>query len=64
MLNNLKLLPLLDAADILGVSKRTVDRLIACGELPVVKINRSTRIPLAEIQAYIERNTFKNKVMA
>lgn len=56
--HNLKLLPIIEVAEMLGVSKRTVDRMIAAGEFQIVKVLRSTRIPLSEIKAYIKRNTF------
>ena len=60
MSTQLKLLPIKQVAEMLGVSKRTVDRMIAAGQLAIVKVNRSTRITQAEIENYIERNTMKS----
>lgn len=43
-----------EAADLLGVSVRTVERLIAAGQLPLLHIERSSRLRLADIEAYVE----------
>lgn len=41
-----------------GVSRRTVQRWLALGELPAVKFGkRTTRIPSAAVRAFIEKNT-------
>lgn len=43
-------------AEQLGVSQRTVRRLISRGELPrVVKVGRSSCLPSDEVLAYIDR---------
>lgn len=42
-----------EAAAALGVSSRTVDRLIARGTLTAVKVEGSTRIRRADLEAYI-----------
>lgn len=50
------LLRVRQVADRLGVSVRTVRRLIARGELPQpVKVGRSSCIPADEVVAYVER---------
>ncbi len=51
-----------EAARILGVSRRTLYRLIDSGQLPPpVKIGRSTRIVASEITDYIEALKAKRK---
>jgi excisionase family DNA binding protein len=50
-----ELLTLDDAATILSVSRDTVRRLIDRGELRIVRIGASVRIPRADINALIER---------
>lgn len=39
------------AAQILSVSRRTIYRMIATGELPSVNVRRARRIPLSAIEA-------------
>jgi excisionase family DNA binding protein len=41
------------AADYLSVSKQTIYRLIAAGSIRAFKIGRSTRIPVADLDALI-----------
>ena len=52
------LIPLLrtrkEAAKLLGISERTVDALLAKGELPKVRIGRGVRILQDDILAYID----------
>lgn len=48
-----RLLNLDEAADLLGVSRRTVDTLVADGELPSLKVRRCRRIPRQSLRAYI-----------
>lgn len=43
------------AADTIGVSRATIYNLIERGELRRSKIGRSTRIPVADLVALIER---------
>ena len=51
-----RLLKLDEVGQILGVCRRSVERLIASGDLPVpVKIRRGSRLPASEVVAYIER---------
>jgi excisionase family DNA binding protein len=42
-----------DAAGILTVSERSIDRKIARGELPVIRIGRRVLIPRAAIEALV-----------
>jgi excisionase family DNA binding protein len=54
--------PLLRAADWaqrLGVSKATVFRIFASGEVPVVQIGRSVRTTTEALEQYIEAHTIK-----
>ena len=51
-----RLLDLKEVGERLGVSVRTVWRMIAAGELPrPVRVRRAPRLLLSEIGAYIER---------
>jgi excisionase family DNA binding protein len=47
-----RLLPVGDAADYLGVSRATVERLVYRGDLPIVKIGGSTRYDVDDLDAY------------
>ena len=44
-----------DAAEVLGVSPRTVDTLLASGEIASIKVKRCRRIPPAALRSYINR---------
>jgi excisionase family DNA binding protein len=44
------------AAEYLGVSRATVERLVYRGELPIVKIGRATRYEINELNRHIENN--------
>ena len=56
-MNNLGVLLLTvpEAARVLGIGRSTVYELIARGDLEVVHIGRSCRVPVSAIEAYIER---------
>lgn len=43
-----------EAAELLGVSVRTVERLIAAGQLPLLHIERASRLRLTDIEAYVD----------
>jgi excisionase family DNA binding protein len=43
-----------EAAEYLGVSVRTVERLVAAGQLPLLHIERASRLRLADVEAYVE----------
>lgn len=46
-----------EAAELLGVSERTVDTLIAAEEIGSIKVRRCRRIPRRALNAYIRRKT-------
>ena len=48
-----KLISKQDAADILGVSVSTVERLIADGDLPMYKIRGQCRLMTSDVRTYI-----------
>ena len=56
------LLSAADVADALAVSIRTVRRMIAVGELPIVRIGRAVRIRRVDIEALIGRNLTGGKL--
>ena len=50
--------PMLDkteAAEVLGVSPRTLDTLLAAGEIASIKVRRCRRIRPADLRTYIDR---------
>ncbi len=47
------LLPLNDAAAMLGMSRRTLDRRIAAGEIAVFRDRRIVAVPATEIARYV-----------
>jgi excisionase family DNA binding protein len=51
-----RLLPISVAAEYLGVSRATVERLVFRGELPIVKVAGSTRYDVEDLDGYIETN--------
>ena len=51
-----RLMSVLAAAEYLGVSRATVERLVYRGELPIVKIGRSTRYDIEDLDCYIQDN--------
>ena len=51
-----RLLPLNDAAAMLGMSRRTLDRRIAAGEIAVFRDRRIVAIPATEITRYDAEN--------
>ncbi len=46
-----------DVAEALGVAKSTAYELMATGQLPVVRIGRSVRVPRDALRQWIERQT-------
>lgn len=50
-----RLLTKKEAADLLGVSERTVDKLVHSGEIQSLKVRRARRIPHRALAEYIER---------
>jgi len=56
----LRLVSLATAAEILAISKRTLQRLIAAGEFPApVKVGATTRVRVEDLERYIERQRQK-----
>ena len=51
------LLTLEEVASILKVTKRTVFKMIAAGELAVVKVRRVSRVQPGELERFIGANT-------
>ena len=49
------------AAEYLGVSRATVERLVYRGELPIVKVGGSTRYDVADLDGYIATNRTRNR---
>ena len=47
-----------EVALLLGISRSKVYHLVRVGRLPSTRIATSIRIPRAELEAFIERNTF------
>ena len=43
-----------DAAERLGISVRTVHRLIAAGKLPLVHVEGAARLRVADLEAYVD----------
>lgn len=44
-----------EAAEALGVSRTTLYVLLRAGEIPVVRIGRSVRVPLTALERYVEQ---------
>jgi excisionase family DNA binding protein len=56
-----RLVPIGAAAQYLGVSRATVERLVYRGELPIVKVAGSTRYDVEDLDDYIEINRCRNR---
>ena len=56
-----RLLPVGAAADYLGVSRATVERLVSRGQLPVVKIGASTRYDVEDLDGFITTNRCRDR---
>ena len=59
--NGARLLTTEQAAEYLGVSARTVKQLMSGGQMPYVKIGRSTRLDLGDLDNFIARNRQKQR---
>ena len=55
------LLPVDSAARYLGVSRAAIERLVYRGELPAVKIGRSIRFDVRDLDRFIETNRRRNR---
>jgi excisionase family DNA binding protein len=56
-----RLLPVLAAADYLGVSRATVERLVSRGQLPIVKVGASTRYDVEDLDGFIATNRCRDR---
>jgi excisionase family DNA binding protein len=56
-----RLLPIGGAAEYLGVSRATIERLVFRGELPIVKVAGSTRYDVEDLNGYIAVNRSRNR---
>jgi excisionase family DNA binding protein len=54
-----KLLDTLEAADALGIGKRTLQERVAAREIAVIKIGKAARFHPDDLAAFIERNRVK-----
>ena len=50
------LLTVRETAEALGLGRSTVYELITAGELEVIRIGRSSRIPVAAVDEFVERH--------
>lgn len=59
-LHRIRLVSLAAAAEFLAISKRTLQRLIAAGNFPApIKVGSASRVRVADIECYIERQRRK-----
>jgi excisionase family DNA binding protein len=56
-----RLLPVGAAANYLGVSRATVERLVSRGELPIVKVGASTRYDVEDLDRFIATNRCRDR---
>jgi excisionase family DNA binding protein len=56
-----RLLPIRGAAEYLGVSRATIERLVFRGELPIVKVAGSTRYDVEDLNCYIAVNRCRSR---
>ncbi len=49
------LLTMIEAARALSIGRTTMYELVTAGEIDVVHIGRSARVPVASLEAYVER---------
>jgi excisionase family DNA binding protein len=56
-----RLLSIGAAAEYLGVSRATVERLVFRGELPMVKVGASTRYDVEDLDGFIAINRCRNR---
>lgn len=48
-----------EAGQFLGVSTKTLRRLVKNGEIPAVKVSKSMRFELAQLQAFVARSVWR-----
>ena len=54
-LRGVLLLTMIEAARVLSIGRTTMYELVAAGEIDVVHIGRSARVPVAAVEEYVER---------
>ena len=59
--NRQRLVPIGPAADYLGVSRATVERLVSRGLLPVVKVGAATRYDVEDLDGFIARSRSRDR---
>ena len=47
------------ARQFLGISSKTLRRLVKDGEIPAVKVSKSMRFELAQLQAFVARSVWR-----
>jgi excisionase family DNA binding protein len=57
--NTFRLLTTAEAAEALSQSKRTIQKLVAERELGHLKLGKSLRFSMEDIQAYVDKNRIK-----
>jgi excisionase family DNA binding protein len=53
--------PITVAAEYLGVSRATVERLVLSGELPIVKVGGSTRYDVEDLAGFVVFNRRRDR---
>jgi excisionase family DNA binding protein len=46
-----------EAAELIGVGRSKLYQLLACGDLPSIRIGSSVRVPLDKLREWIERKS-------
>ena len=59
-MNRIKATTVENLMDVLDVSRATANRLLASGEIQSFKLGRGRRIPVAAIEAFIEKRVAAN----
>jgi len=62
MASNATLISIAQAAELLGVSRDTVRRLLAIGELSSIKIGAAIRIPRADVDRVVTRGCARTRM--
>lgn len=52
-----KLLRMEEVISLTGLSRAKAYGMVSAGELPVVRMGRSVRVPLVALRAWVQRNT-------
>ena len=52
-----------EAADVLGISRSKAYELVAAGQLPVLRVGQSMRIPADGLRAWVQRQTQENAAL-